>query len=340
MDDKGNKVAYVAVLVMMVSIFTVIPLSVYASGTAVVSITNDAGAAYGDTDTVPIIVDDGGTNMNLGSGIINVTYDSSVVIVTGVTTGTGNALPVQSWSRENIVGWVKIVSMDGSQAHNGSVIFANVTYQAAGSGGESSPLNITVISLRDWVTYAQIPRTVSNGTFTVFDSEEPPVTDPSANPATILNDNGRPRPPGTNISQLNVTVTDSGTVGSVSIDLSPLGGSITQSMTPGSTLYTVITNATIGINETHNLAVNATDTAGNSNTSVSIPLTVLRRGDIVRDNVVDDGDLMYLAKYIVGKEPAPDQLVADVWPANSWDGVDDADLMYIAKYIVGKESEP
>jgi hypothetical protein len=36
----------------------------------------------------------------------------------------------------------------------------------------------------------------------------PIVSNPSATPDTILNDNGRPRIPGTNISQLSVTVTD------------------------------------------------------------------------------------------------------------------------------------
>ena len=62
-------------------------------------------------------------------------------------------------------------------------------------------------------------------------------------------------------------------------------------------------DATAGINLTHNLIVKATDTSGNSNTSVSISLPVLRRCDVVRDNVVDVGDALEIGKYTVGVVP-------------------------------------
>ena len=314
-----------------------------ANENVIVGITS-LSAAPGETATVPIIVDDGGDNMCLGSGIINVTYNPSVVNVTNVASGTGNALTVQSWNADNTAGWVIITSTDSSQAHNGSVIFANVTYEAVGSCGDSSPLNVTVNSLRNWYTYCQIPCTVSSGTFTILDVAEPLVTNPSATPAAILNDNdyGRPRVPGTNNSQLNISVTDNTAVDTVTIDLSPTGGSAAEEMIniPGTDIWTVTTTATAGIDLTHNLIVTATDIYGNSNTSVSIPLSVLQRGDIVRDNVVDDADMLYIAKYIVGKEPAPDEFVAGIWPADSYDGVDDVDMLYIAKYIVGKEIAP
>ena len=338
MNNKRTKALLMAIPAVL-AILVFAPAA-SAAGHAVVSIATDAGAPLTGTDTVPIMVDDEGSNMCLGSGIINVTYNSSVVHVTGVATGTGNALPVINWNADNTAGWVIITSMDFLQPHNGSVIFANVTYEAVGNCGESSPLNITVNSLTDYNDYSQIPRTVSHGTFTILDIAEPSVTNPSATPATILNDNGRPRVPGTNISRLNVTVTDecSG-VSTVTVNLLAIGGSAIQALTPGSP-YTVNTNAMAGINLTHNLVVSATDNRGNLNTSVSIQLTVLRRGDIVRDNVVNDGDMLYIAKYIVGKESPPDEFIAGVWPADSYDGVNDADMLYIAKYIVGKEVAP
>ena len=107
------------------------------------------------------------------------------------------------------------------------------------------------------------------------DTSSPLVTNPSATPAIILNDNGRPRVPCTNISQLNVTIVDNTEVDTVTIDLSPIGGSASAQMTniPGTDICSVTVNATTGINLTHNLIVTATDTSGNSNTSVSIPLT-------------------------------------------------------------------
>ena len=166
MNNKRTKAVLMAIPVVL-SMFVFAPAA-SAAGHAVVSITTDAGAPLTGTDTVPIMVDDEGSNMCLGSGIINVTYNSSVVHVTGVATGTGNALPVINWNADNTAGWVKITSMDFLQPHNGSVIFANVTYKAVGNCGESSPLNITVNSLTDYNDYSQIPRTVSNGTFTIL----------------------------------------------------------------------------------------------------------------------------------------------------------------------------
>ena len=163
------------------------------------------------------------------------------------------------------------------------------------------------------------------------------ITNPNANPVVILNDNGRARPPGSNITRLNVTVT--GDTTSVTIDLSPIGGSNTAPMTKisGTDIYTTTTNAISGINLTNNLVVNATDTSGNFNNSVSIPLTVLLRGDIVRDNKIDLKDLLYLRKYIAGLEPSINPLVADIQPAEGDGKVDLKDLLLLRKYLAGLE---
>jgi FtsP/CotA-like multicopper oxidase with cupredoxin domain len=162
------------------------------------------------------------------------------------------------------------------------------------------------------------------------------VTSPSANPATILNDNGRARTPGTNITTLTVTV--AGSVASVTVDLSPIGGSAATPMTnvPGTLNYTVTTDATAGINLTSNLAVTATGIGGGSS-SVSIPLTVLRRGDVVRDNLVNAADALYILRATVGLNPMPSALVGDV----TGDGtVNAADALYILRYTVGLEVAP
>jgi hypothetical protein len=164
------------------------------------------------------------------------------------------------------------------------------------------------------------------------------VTNQSANPAIILNDNGRPRPPGTNITRLNVTVT--GDVASVSIDLSPIGGSAMSLMTKisGTDIYTTTTNATAGINLTHHFVINATDTSGNFNNSVSIPLTVLLRGDIVRDNKIDLKDLLYMRRYLAGLEPSINIFVADIQPAEGDGKVDLKDLLFLRRYLAGLET--
>jgi len=108
----------------------------------------------------------------------------------------------------------------------------------------------------------------------------------------------------------------------------------------GGNIWSVTTNATTGFNITHYLMVNATDTWNNSNTSVSIELTVLIRGDVVRDGTINSGDALHIAKYLVGKVPAPDILVSDVVPATGNDWISSGDALYIAKYLVGLEPEP
>ena len=182
-------------------------------------------------------------------------------------------------------------------------------------------------------------------------SDSPPlVTNPAATPATILNDPGRPRIPGTNISQLNVTVTDDTGVDTVTIDLSSIGGSTETQMSkiPGTDIWTVTTTATAGINLTHNLVVNATDISGNFNNTVSISLTVLRRGDVFRDNIIDMKDAVYITRYLAGLEPErsnpPSVLVGDVVGSGgdpTGDGiVNMKDAVYIARYKAGWEDEP
>ena len=189
--------------------------------------------------------------------------------------------------------------------------------------------------------------------FTGEDTAPPSVTNPSSNPDVILNDNGRGRATGTNVSRLNVSVTDDGGVASVTIDLSSIGGSATQPMaliagTNVNGIWSVTTTATAGINESHSLFVNVTDFYGKTNTSTSVPLEVRRRGDIVRDNVTDMKDMLYIARYTVGFEPEvsnpPSQFVGDVVgeagdPAG--DGtVDLKDALFIARWVAGQEAEP
>lgn len=154
-----------AIYLIMFMWYILASFTLHANAEAIVSINKNVSAIQGNTVTVPIMV----YNVtNLGSGTINVNYDPSVVHVTSVTSGTGNALMVQAWSANNTIGLVKIVAWNAIAPVSGEVIFANVTYKAVGNAGESSPLNITVGDLTDYYNYTQIPYTLSNGTFTVF----------------------------------------------------------------------------------------------------------------------------------------------------------------------------
>ena len=272
-----------------------------------------------------------------GTTTLSIEYDSSVAWVTSVD-GTANST-ISSSNTNNPAGIVTLSAWN-TDGVSGDVVIAYVTFEARGSSGSSAPLNLSVLLMKD-TSYNNVPTRDEDGLFTVREDVMPVVGSPQSSPDTILNDNGRARVPGTNLSTLSVSATDNAGIASVTIDLSPIGGNATQPMTPsGGTIWSVVVNATAGINENHYLGVNATDTSGNSNTGVSVSLGVLRRGDVVRDNEVDILDAYYIARYSVGLEPAPDQFVSDVSPADQWDGVDIVDAFYIARYDVGLEDAP
>ncbi|NOR60340.1 MAG: hypothetical protein GQ469_06900, partial [Methanosarcinales archaeon] len=306
-----------------------------------VVIIDNVEAASGEFTTAQIMVKNAS---NLGSGSITVTYNTSVVHVTNVTSGdgNGNALAVQDWNIDNSNGSFEITAWDADESHNGDVVFAHVTFHAVGEYPDSTPLAISSSKLIDYTSYGIIGHRVTNGTFSIIDKEPPVITDAIATLDVILNDNGRPRVPGTNVTVLNATVLDIGHgVVNVTIDLSSIGGSDDQVMEriAGTDIWTVATAATEGINLTHELVVTATDGANNTNTSV-IELTVLLRGDVVRDGDLNSADALYIAKYLVGKEPMPSLLVSDISPAEGDGKITSADALYLAKYLVGKEAAP
>jgi hypothetical protein len=314
--------------------------------TTTVSI-EDVTAAPEENITVPIMVNN---VTNLSGCDINITFDPSVAHLTTVTPGNMTLL---KYLINNGTGWMHVNTINVSGlSENVTIAYVNLT--AVGGDGNISPLNITVDQLLD-VNFDLINHTVINGTFTIEktpDTTPPMVTDAFASRDTILSDNGRARAAGSNVTVINVTVTDDdddGGVSGVTIDLSSIGGSAIQPMDhiTGTDIWTVATNATSGINMTHQLTINATDNTGNCNDIVKITLTVLRRGDIYRDNVVDMEDVMCISGYITGTEsdlPSTLVLVGDVVGASGdpeGDGkVDLMDALYIARYEAGMGGAP
>ncbi|MEA3324277.1 MAG: cohesin domain-containing protein, partial [Euryarchaeota archaeon] len=165
---------------------TVVPSS------TTVSIEN-VTVAPGENITVPIMVN---YVTDLGACAINITYNASVVHVTGVAPGdmTGGMYDSFKFNFDNGSGWMRANAANASEfGSNGNVVFAYVNLTAVGGKGDTSLLDITVDQLID-ITYNSITHTVIDGTFTIEADTEPPlVTDASASRDTILNDNGRAR---------------------------------------------------------------------------------------------------------------------------------------------------
>ncbi len=164
----------------------------------------------------------------------------------------------------------------------------------------------------------------------------------------ILNDNGRPRHAGDNETEIAAEVVDTGIgIQSVTVDLSAIGGSAYTLMSgpyPNPGTYNVTTTATAGINGTFTFVITAIDNGGNITTAQTNELMVYRRGDVVKNNMVDMGDALFIARYTVGLE-TPDmdyfKFVGDVQPACDGDHITNmGDALYIARHTVNLEIAP
>jgi hypothetical protein len=135
----------------------------------------------------------------------------------------------------------------------------------------------------------------SERTFTMA----PSVTNPSANQSDIPDDTDN-IPLWGETARLNVTVTDESGIASVTVDLSEIGGSAAKPMINiVGNIYSTTTNASAGTPpKLYNLTVNATDTFGNSNTSVAIQLKIMKNGDTTGNEVVNIGDALRLANNV------------------------------------------
>ena len=301
----------------------------------------------GENVTIPITVSDA---VNMGICEITFTYDPTVVHVTDVS--RGDMRYSFKFNVNNGSGWMRANALD-VDGLSGNVTFAHLTLTAVGNKSDVSEMGFEDSRLFD-ISFKEIVHIQRNGTFSIRENVPPEVTNVSATPGTILYDNDRPRTPGTDLVSLSAQVTDTdGSVTEVTIDLSSIGGLQDQPMEHVSgDLWEVTTNATeVAINVsdfTHQLTITATDNEGGISSPASFELTVLKRGDVNGDGLVDDMDADYISNYVAGLEPdalnPPDVLVGDVVGEDGdpvGDGVVDMrDALYIAMYASGKAEEP
>jgi hypothetical protein len=125
------------------------------------------------------------------------------------------------------------------------------------------------------------------------------VSSPSSNQSSLPTDTDN-NPLWGETARLNVTVTDDVGVASVTVDLSEIGGAQDAvMMNIGGNVYSAVTNASASTSpKLYNLTVNATNIFGNSNSSVSIQLKVMKNGDCTGNNIVNIGDALRLANNV------------------------------------------
>jgi hypothetical protein len=252
---------------------------------------------------------------------------------------------------------IEAISAWNTVGVKGDVVLATVELEVVAGKGNSSPLGLTVDLLQD-IYGAAINSYTENATVNIGNPGILAVTSATSIPQSlqyssleaILNDNGRARHTGDNETLITAIVTDSGLgINSVTVNLSAIGGSAAALMSetsPGSLTYTVNAKATAGINLTHSFVVTARDNGGNTAANSTNSLTIYRRGDVSRNNIVDMGDALYIARYTVGMQTITDMnkfnFVGDLMPAPGGSAytVDMGDALYIARHSVGLEPAP
>jgi len=290
--------------------------------------------AAGANTTVPIMINDVMDPDGVGTANINLTFDPTVVHVKGVSNANSDFDMVIS----NIgTGYTTIgASYYGvPPGPTGDVYLADVTLEAVGAPGATSPLQISIVELLD-ATPSQNPisATPDDGTFTIHipaDTTAPIVKNPSAVPMIIPEDTDN-NPLWGELANLTVEATDESGIANVTVtvNLSPVGkkvkvmnliGNYTNGILWG--IFNYSTNASIGTAgwngtayEPYQLEINATDICGNSNTSVSIELTVMKNGDVTSDGKVNLGDgIRMINHYFYPADPKyslPSDTIADV----------------------------
>ena len=231
------------------------------------------------------------TNINLGDFNYTIQYND-----TAGNNGTQNTVIITINDTMPPYTSGEVPANNTSASDNTPLIIVNITDNASGVNPDSIVMTVNGSTVTPEITPIAGGYNVYNQTITPFtqtnvvnvtvnatdnssnvlnhswsfnvDGDAPIVTNPNATPATIESN-------GTDTTYLSVVVTDSlSGINNVTINLSTIGGSATAAMTNTSNTYWVITNATGAGNDTYYLLVNATDNAGNSNTSVGITLYV------------------------------------------------------------------
>ena len=298
----------------------------------------DAVAMTGENVTTSIVI----TNItNLGTADITLTYNQSVVHVIAVNESDFDFMGADI---DNVIGRTRIGAFQTSSGGlNGGVRVANITLGAVGRGGDFTEICLAINELNEaGFEEISIPASVHNGTFTVWEITPPMVTNPSADPPSIPEDTDF-NPGWGETSRLNVTVTDDCGVESVAINLSSIGDLPDQAMTriPDTDIWTATINASVGtaiFNGSylpHNLTICAIDAFGNVNTTVRIPLTVIRNGDVSENGEVTLYDATYLANHILNK-PGFGLMNAQVADVSNNGLVTFYDSMYLSKHVLAE----
>ena len=164
MNKRGkntNKKRTNGKLIVFIILLGIIASALPATAVPTIVKISDASVGVGQTVTVPVEVFN---ILSVGAANIYLTYDNSVVKVTGVSEGDLGNL---TYNIDNPNGTVKI-GWFSAYGHTGEFVYANVILEALGNIGDTSPLDIDVKELVDANGVPILPE-VYDGIFTILD---------------------------------------------------------------------------------------------------------------------------------------------------------------------------
>ena len=162
MKNRAGKAvsSYGLILVIVMLISALSPALIAARATTTMVSIPEMTKPAGSYATLPVTIHG---VQNYGTGTISITYNPSVVHVTGAADGPEST--VTSWNVDNTTGIVRISAWNIAGV-SGDLVFANIDFKLVGSAGLSSPLKLNVTTLKD-TSYNDIPLLVTNGTVNI-----------------------------------------------------------------------------------------------------------------------------------------------------------------------------
>ena len=259
---RERYIFYLVSIAFIILIPALLALPAAAQSSNIVYMTDNVTAPHASNTTVPIMIHNATGVAAVG---IKLSYNPDVVCV--IDAEKGDFTDYFGFDNSNAAnGWVTINTFIMGTQLTGDLIISSITLKGTGSANDKSSLDLEIISVSDQ-NGSGISAAIDNGHFTVSDITPPLVLSPYANPPMISNN-------GTTTSRLSITVVDESSIDSVIIDLSAINGLSDELMTRDGDVWSCITNA-IAFPGIYELPVTATDSWGNSNTSVTIPLKVV-----------------------------------------------------------------
>jgi len=200
--------------------------------------------------------------------VTNANADPSSIVADGVETTQLSATVIDGCRCTVGTVTVNLSAIGGDAAQNMTRIEGTDVYSVTVTANESTLPGAYCLYVNASDVFGKCNTSVYID-LVIKDVDAPVVSNPDANPASIVAD-------GTQESRLNVTVVDDSDIDFVTVDLSAIGGLDVQTMTRvGDTdVYSVTVTAAEGTAGAHCLPVNASDVFGKCNTSVCIGLTI------------------------------------------------------------------